>query len=149
MSFFKKLDKKEVANIANDLFGEVVSNSGNWLTHSYEGGSCNIYFSQTKPSSASKGHWNYDFFHTLKFETVQKICEESGCLLLLNYVDQNYAILNGADLLWLAKYSCREKFSSGLVMDIVIDRSKEGFYRLRSYDRINQSFRKIDVKSWK
>lgn len=69
-------------------------------------------------------------------------------MILLNYVDKTYAILDGADLLWLAMASSRQKSNYGPVIDIVINRSEDGGYRLTSYDRVRKDSRPVEVKSW-
>ncbi len=106
------------------------------------------YFSQCKPSAAGRGKWHYDFFHTLGFETIQDIGKKAGLLVLLNYIDKTYAVLDCADLMWVVKYSSRPKSNSGLVCDFVIDRDVNGNYNLRPYARQNKERRQVEVKQW-
>lgn len=144
----KRLTKEQVSELISQLIQPCSPSGGNWLNIETSSGNSKIYFSQTKPSSASKGNWHYDFFHTLSFETVQEICRESSCLVLLNYVDKTYTILDGADLLWLARYSCRNKSNDGAVIDIVINKFKDGICRITPYDRLSNNSIKVEVKSW-
>jgi len=144
----KRLKKSEVAELISRIIAPAKTDSGNWLEVDTAPAKTKVYFSQTKPSAASKGHWTYEFFHTLGFDTVEEVCRESGCMILLNYVDRTYAILDGADLLWLAMVSSRQKSNDGPVIDIVINRSEDGGYRLTSYDRVRKDSRPVEVKSW-
>jgi len=144
----KRLTKEQASELISQLIQPCTPYGGNWLNIETGSGNSKIYFSQTKPSSASKGHWNYDFFHTLSFETVQEICRESSCLVLLNYVDKTYTILDGADLLWLARYSSRDKSNDGAVIDIVINKFEDGSSRLTPYDRLSNKSKQVEVKSW-
>ena len=145
----KRLKKTEVVELVSKIIGEVDGEKGNWLKTKTQESEARIFFSQSKPSAASKGHWVYDYFHTLGFQTLEEINKESGIMILINYVDKTYAILDGGDILWLAFYSSRMKSNDGFVVDIVIDRCSEGNYRLRPYERSNKNFRLVDVKSWK
>ena len=118
----KRLAKDQVSKLVSRLVHPCIPAGGNWLEVKTGPAKSRVYFSQTKPSTASKGHWTYDFFHTLSFDTMEEICREISCLVLLNYVDKTYAVLDGADLLWLARYSSRNKSNDGAVIDIVVNR---------------------------
>lgn len=145
----QRLSKPEVAEVVGKILGEPVGlTSGNWLQVQAAAKGLEVYFSQCKPSSASKGKWSYDFFHTLGFETVQDIGVRSGILVLLNYLDKTYAVLDSADLMWVAKYSSRNKSNDGVVCDFVIDRDISGSYNLRPYDRQRSDRRRVEVNEW-
>ena len=145
---FLKLSKDEIVQIANSIIGQTSPANGNWIETRSKASTCKIYHSQCKPSSASKGHWKYDFFHTLRLDTLLEVCEESSHVLLLNYIYKSYALLNGADLLWLARFSGRKKSNEGEVIDIVIIRNDEGTFELVPYDKSRIERRKIEVRSW-
>jgi len=145
-----KLSKSEAAEVVASVLGTDASTlSGNWVEFDSKSSKQAIYFSQCKPSAASKGHWKYDFFHTLSFSTVQEIGERSGFLILINYVDRTYALLNTGDLLWVARNSSRTKSNEGVVCDFVIERNNNGAYDLRPYDRQRQERHAVEVMRWK
>jgi len=145
-----RLSKTEVVNVVSGILGQDIgASSGNWLRVQSTNKDIEIYFSQCKPSSASKGKWTYDFFHTLGFSTVQDIGVRSGILVLLNYFDKTYVVLDSADLMWVVKYSSRKKSNDGIVCDFVIDRDSSGNYNLRPYDRQRIERRRVEVNQWK
>lgn len=121
---------------------------GNWIEITLEKGVESIFFSQTKPSAAGKGHWKYDFFHTLSVERIGEIAANGAMLVLINYVDKVWAILDGADLVWICTYSSRRKSNEGMVCDIVIERNDSGDYLIRPYDRMKIERRNIEVRPW-
>jgi hypothetical protein len=121
---------------------------GNWIEINLKSGLENIFFSQTKPSAAGKGHWKFDFFHTLSVERIGEIAANGAMLILINYVDKVWTILDGADLIWLCTYSSRRKSNDGMVCDIVIERNDEGEYLIRPYDRMKIERRNVEVKPW-
>ena len=145
----QRLSKVEVSSVVSEILGkDAALSTGNWLRVQSSSKELDVYFSQCKPSVASKGKWNYDFFHTLGFSTIQDIGVKSGVLILLNYLDKTYAILDTADLMWVVKFSSRNKSNAGVVCDFVIDRNSSGNYTLRPYDRQRTERRSLEVKSW-
>jgi hypothetical protein len=143
-----KLSKSEIVEVVSSKLADAEPMGGNWLQVAVTEKNCRVYHSQCKPSTASKGHWKYEFFNTLRFKTVEAICKESSCLVLLNYVHKVFAVLDGADLLWLARFSGRQKSNEGEVIDIVIVRDEEGDYKLIPYDKSRRESREVEVKSW-
>ena len=144
-----RLSKQEASELVTSIIGSTaVSSGGNWLKVRSNRGAFEVYYSQCKPAAASKGKWTYDFFHTLAFETVQDIGTRSGILVLLNYVDKTFVVLDAADLMWVVKYSSRQKSNAGVVCDFVVDREVSGDYNLRPYDRQRTERRHIEVKEW-
>lgn len=145
----QRLTKPEVANVVSEILDQAAATTaGNWLRVQSSSKELEVYFSQCKPSSASKGKWTYDFFHTLAFQTVQDIGVRSGILVLLNYLDKTYVVLDSADLMWVVKYSSRNKSNDGIVCDFVIDRDSSGNYNLRPYDRQRIERRRMEVSQW-
>jgi hypothetical protein len=143
-----RLSKAEVAEIVSQIFEtSAASSGGNWIQMRAPATDISVYFSQCKSSNDSKGNWNYLFFHTLNFEIIQEVAANSGLLVLLNYVERKYVILNGADLVWIAHLSCRKKSNQGVVCDIVIDCDSSGSAKLRPYDRFRTERRSVEVKS--
>jgi hypothetical protein len=144
-----RLKKAEIIGLAGTILGvETEQSSGNWISVSNPASQEDVYVSQCKSSSTSKGNWVYDFFHTLGFEVVQEICRRSGILLLLNYEERKYAILDGADLVWVVRYSSRTKSNQGPVCDFVIDRERSAIFQLRPYDRMKLERRTVEVIPW-
>lgn len=144
-----RLSKTDVANVVSGILGkDAEPTTGNWLSVPSSKKELEVYFSQCKPSSASKGKWNYDFFHTLGFSTLQDIGVRSGILILINYLDKTYAILDSADLMWVVKYSSRNKSNDGVVCDFVIDRDSGGNYNIRPYDRQRNERRHVEINQW-
>jgi len=145
----RRLSKSQVVDFLRqklDPFAEPLK--GNWIEINLEAGKEDVFFSQTKPSAAGKGHWKYDFFHTLNVERIGEIAARGAMLVLINYVDKVWAMLDGADLIWLCTYSSRRKSNEGMVCDIVIERNDEGKYLLRPYDRMKIERRAVDVVPW-
>lgn len=141
-----RLKKEELTHLASDILArDVVDASGNWLTISSPSSNEEIYVSQCRSSSNSKGNWTYDFFHTISFEVVQEIGRSSGILLLVNYEEYKYTILDGADLIWVARYSSRNKSNQGPVCDFVVDREVSAEYQLRPYERMKAERRRLEV----
>ena len=122
---------------------EVVSGSGkNWVKFSDDGGQ--IYVSQCKPSSAGKGKWTYDFFHTIGLTTLEKVATTCKEMVLINYVDMSYVRLNLEGLSWVMENSAREKSNSGQVCDFVVNKTAEGAV-LRPLDRSSSQWLQVNV----
>lgn len=145
-----RLTKDEVAGVISNAIAIDIEPAGrNWLLILSEPlRGRKIFYSQCKPSSASKGKWEYDFWHTIDHRTVQNIVAEYGQMVLINYIDKTYCFLNVEDIHWVQKYSRRTHSNSGAVCDFVIDRSYSGNYHLRPYDRQNRERRLVEVKGW-
>jgi hypothetical protein len=107
-----------------------------------------LYVSQSKPSTSSKGHWQYDFFHTVTFSVLEEVLDGLGVLVLVNYVDRIYTVLQSSDIAWVIRYSSREKGYNEEVTDFVIEKDVEQNYQLRPYDRFNPRRRAIQVKRY-
>ncbi|MDC0656105.1 hypothetical protein OAP41_04350 [Candidatus Poseidoniaceae archaeon] len=147
--FMRRLTKPDVVRFIRERIDpNAESLKGNWIEVNVKSGMENIFFSQTKPSAAGKGHWKYDFFHTLAVERIGEIAATGAMLVLINYVDKVWVILDGADLVWLCTYSSRRKSNDGMVCDIVIERNDAGEYLLRPYDRMKVERRRVEVKPW-
>jgi hypothetical protein len=144
-----RLSKTTVAELLPQIIGQPATPlTTNWMRVAAGHEPLDVYVSQCKPSSASDGKWDYHFFHTLGFETVQDIGIRSGILVLLNYVDKSYAVLDTADLMWVIKNSSRSKSNEGIVCDFVIDLDPSGTYYLRTYDRNRTARRNVKVLLW-
>ena len=88
-----------------------------------------VYVSQTKSSEDSKGHWDYQFFHTLGMSTISEILEGGGMLLLIDYMNRRHCLLRTEDIVWLIRHSSRDKGGKKeSVVDIVIQESNGEFY---------------------
>jgi len=145
----KRLAPDEVAKKLSEITNkDYIPDHGNWLTSNTPSTKSFVYFSQCKPSTAGSGNWHYDFFHSLSFSTIDSIARDCEFLILVNYVDRTFAKLHMGDLLWLSKYSTRNKVNNGLTMDIVIERNPEGGYHLRPYDRFRPERRNVEVERW-
>ncbi|MDA8622767.1 hypothetical protein N9L38_00680 [Candidatus Poseidoniales archaeon] len=145
-----RLTTNEVVDLVRvKLFPDAIPSDGNWITIPVLEKYQRIFFSQCKPSSASKGHWNYDFFHTIPVKRVEQIVDSGGKLVLINYVDKEYCLLSASELIWLCTYSSREKSNQGRVIDIVInfDEEKTGYF-LRPYDRMGKERRLVEVEKY-
>lgn len=104
-----------------------------------------VYVSQCKSSEAGRGKWHYVFFHTIPIETVMEIGNNNGVLVLINYSEGLLSILMPGDLVWIARYSSRNKSNEGVVCDFVIDKNKKGEFQLRPYDRMRPERLEIKV----
>jgi len=144
-----RLKKDEVLTIISSLFNTVSESvGGNWIEVESKRDTEKVFFSQCKSATPGKSHWKYDFFHTLGFQTIQEIGQESGILILMNYEHQLFSILDAADLIWISRFSTRNKSNDGLVCDIVVDRDHVGNYQLRPYDRLSLERRIVEVRKW-
>ena len=144
-----RLSKSEILDFIQGLIDQNAALSGgNWIDIPVDSGREKIFFSQCKPSSASKGHWSYDFFHTISLERIGEIASNGATMVLINYVDKIFAVLDGEDIVWLCVYSTRNKSNSGVVCDIVIERNDHGDFFLRPYDRIRSERREIEVEKY-
>lgn len=144
-----RLSKTAVAALLPSVIGQPGTPlTTNWMRVFPEPQPLDLYVSQCKPSSASDGKWDYHFFHTLSFETIQEIGVRSGILILLNYVDQLFAVLDTSDMMWVVRYSSRSKSNEGIVCDFVIDLDASGSYYLRPYDRNRSVRRNVQVQTW-
>lgn len=145
----RRLSKPQVVEF---IQARIASNAeaaeGNWIEISVPSGIERLFFSQCKPSAAGKGHWNYDFFHTISVQRMGEIAANGATMVLMNYVDKVYAVLDGEDIVWLCTFSTRRKSNEGVVCDIVIERNGAGEYLFRPYDRMKMERRKIEVKKW-
>ena len=104
-----------------------------------------VFVSQCQPSRTSKGHWKYEFFHTITEEVIEEVMNGSGVILLVNYVDEIYAVLNASDIVWAVRHSSRIKGYKEKVTDIVVDKIPDGTFQLRPYDRFSRVRRHIRV----
>jgi len=121
----------------------VVSVSGkNWVKFS-DGGK--VYVSQCKPSSAGKGKWTYDFFHTIGLATLEKVATTCKEMVLVNYVDMSYVRLNLEDVSWVLENSAREKSNSGKVCDFVVNKSSGDTADLRPLYKSNDQRLQVNV----
>ncbi len=102
-----------------------------------------VWVAQSKPSSAGKGHWKYDFWNTIKMETLEEILDSSGVMVLVNYVKMEYIVLNPSDIAWAIRYSSRFKSNEGPVTDFVVDIGMHPSYNLRPYDRLRKERRLV------
>ena len=145
----RRLSKSEVVDfIRANIDPDAVSSGGNWVDIPVGAGQERIFFSQCKPSSASKGHWSYDFFHTIAVERIGEIAANGATIVLINYLDKKFSVLDGEDIVWLCVYSVRNKSNEGVVCDIVVEKDDNGDFFLRPYDRIRSERRKIEVKKF-
>lgn len=106
-----------------------------------------VFVSQCQPSRTSKGHWDYDFFHTITAEVIEEVMGGTGIILLINYVDRIYSVLSASDIAWAVRHSSRPKGYNEHVTDFVVERAEDGIYHLRPYDRFSRIRRKIDVRA--
>ena len=145
----KRLPKSEVLNLLRNEFATELIRSVNLNRYdiSIPNHRTRLYVSQSKPSKNSKGHWQYEFFHTLTFSVLEEVLDGLGVLLLVNYVDRTYTVLQSSDIAWVIRYSSREKGYDEEVTDFVIEKDSEGKYQLRPYDRFNPRRRSIHVKT--
>ena len=105
-----------------------------------------VFVSQSQPSRTSKGHWDYDFFHTITDRVIEEVMEGSGTIVLINYVDQTYSVLRPPDIAWAIRHSSRPKGYGEQVTDFVVEETDEG-HCLRPYDRFSPYRRSIEVKA--
>ena len=97
-----------------------------------------IYVSQCKPSTYSKGNWDYLFFHTITETVLERILFGNGNLVLINYVHGSVIILNAADIAWAIRHSSRVKNTQGkeeYVTDFVVEKLESGSVCLTPYNR--------------
>ena len=142
-----RLTSDEVLKLVRaEIFAKAVPSIGNWITLPPPSENQRMFFSQCKPSRASKGHWTYDFFHTISIERIQEIVAFGCNLILINYVDGLYCALGADEIVWLCTYSSRDKSNQGRVIDIVInhDREKDGYF-MRPYDRMGKERKSVEV----
>tara|TARA_B100000029_G_C17417219_1_gene902929 strand:+ start:314 stop:781 length:468 start_codon:yes stop_codon:yes gene_type:complete len=105
-----------------------------------------VFVSQSQPSRTSKGHWKYEFFHTITEKVIEEIMDGSGRLVLINYVDRLFVDLNSSDICWCIRHSSRIKGKNlEQVTDFVVERVGQE-YRLRPYDRFSNLRRKVSVE---
>jgi len=143
------LSKPEVVELIQARINpNAVASGGNWIDTPRGAGNERLFFSQCKPSSASKGHWRYDFFHTISVGRIGEIVANGATMVLINYVDKLYTVLDGEDLVWLCVFSTRNKSNEGVVCDIVVEKNDDDDYLLRPYDRISSERRKIEVQKY-
>ena len=145
----KRLSKTRVVEIVRSNVNTSAVGSGrNWIDIEVPSGIERLFFSQCKPSAASKGHWKYDFFHTISIERMGEITANGATMILINYVDKVFSVLDGEDIVWLCTHSSRRRNDVGYVCDIVIERDNAGVYVLRPYDRMKVERRKVEVMPW-
>jgi len=105
-----------------------------------------VFVSQSQPSRTSKGHWKYEFFHTITEKVIEEVMDGSGVLVLINYVDRLYVALSPSDISWSVRHSSRVKGKDlEQVTDFVIERSGDR-HLLRPYDRYSRFRRQVKVQ---
>ena len=143
------LSKEQISSLMQDIFvtDDVSANGRNRYSITFPEREMMVWVSQSKSSSAGKGHWKYDFWNTMKMETLEEILDSSGVMVMVNYVKMEYIVLNPSDIAWAIRYSSRVKSNEGPVTDFVVDIGMHPSYKLRPYDRLRKE-RRV-VKSWK
>ena len=105
-----------------------------------------IFVSQCKPASDST-KWKYEFFSTIKLDTILEILDSHGSMLLIDYVRLRYSLLGPADIGWLLRYSSRNKSNEGPVVDVVVKEKLDQVYCLKPYDTLRREDRPVSVVS--
>lgn len=144
-----RLSKSKLNILLNRIFGEndVQSKTVNRHWVGQTPSQALIFVSQCKPSSASKGHWKYEFFHTIKLDTILEILDSHGRILLLDYIRFRYCLLSPADIGWVLRYSSRNKSNEGPVVDICVKEKLDQVYCLKPYDTLRREERLVSVVS--
>ena len=141
----KRVSKEAVADLLKVVFGTEFVNSITINRYDIpEGG--RVFVSQSQPSRTSKGHWDYEFFHTITDQVIEEVMEGSGTIVLINYVDQTYSVLRPPDIAWAIRYSSRPKGYGEQVTDFVVEET-DGVHYLRPYDRFSPFRRNIEVRA--
>ena len=143
------LSRNQISLLMQDIFvtSNVSANGRNRYSILFPEREMMVWVSQTKSSSSGKGHWKYDFWNTMKMETLEEILDSSGVMVMVNYVKMEYIVLNPSDIAWAIRYSSRVKSNEGAVTDFVVDIGMHPSYNLRPYDRLRRERRA--VRSWK
>lgn len=141
-----RIPRGEIASLLEEIFQseKVAPKSLNRYSITFPAREMMVYVSQSKPSTASRGHWKYDFFHTISMKTLEEILDSSGTLILVNYVDRLYIRLNPSDIGWALRYSSRNKSNDGAVTDFVVESKVQSSYVLRPYDRLRHERRPVE-----
>jgi hypothetical protein len=134
-----RLSKSEVTEIIREQYDSemVVPMKSNFYHVNHNDTSKIVYVSQCKPSSHSKGNWDYLFFHTITEIVLERVLFGNGNLVLINYVHRSVIVLNAADIAWAIRHSSRVKNTRGKeehVTDFVVSFSDNNHF-LEPYDR--------------
>ena len=141
-----QLDREDVESALSSVGIDVIgADSRNKFWSISSAAKSLVYVSQCKSSEAGRGNWDYVFFHTIPIETLMEICNHNGMLVLLNYSEGLMTVLRPGDLIWISRYSSRNKSNAGVVCDFVIDKSRGGEFQLRPYDRMRPERLEIEV----
>tara|TARA_B100001113_G_C20534000_1_gene373006 strand:+ start:46 stop:501 length:456 start_codon:yes stop_codon:yes gene_type:complete len=135
-----RLGKAEVTDIISDIMDAnlVIPMKSNFYHVNHNDNSKIVYVSQCKPSSHSKGNWDYLFFHTITEIVLERVLFENGNLVLINYVHRSVIILNAADIAWAIRHSSRVKNTRGKeehVTDFVVEELENKNIFLTPYNR--------------
>ncbi len=135
-----RLSKAEVIEIVSVAMGAnlVIPMKSNFYHVNHNDTSKIVYVSQCKPSSHSKGNWDYLFFHTITETVLEQVLFGNGNLVLINYVHRSVIILDAADIGWAIRHSSRIKNTRGkeeYVTDFVVEELKSGSFFLTPYNR--------------
>lgn len=135
-----RLSKSEVTEIIREQYDSeiVIPMKSNFFHVNHNNLSKPIYVSQCKPSTYSKGNWDYLFFHTITETVLERILFGNGNLVLINYVHKSVIILDAADIGWAIRHSSRVKNTRGkeeYVTDFVVEKLETGSVCLTPYNR--------------
>jgi len=146
----QRLPISEIVNLLKSEFKTEFINSVNMNKYdiSMPNQGSRLYVSQSKPSKSSKGNWKYEFFHTLDFSVLEEVLDGIGILILVNYVDRIYVVLQSSDIAWAIRYSSRAKGYDEEVTDFVIEKNTEDEYQIRPYDRFNPRRRSVNINKF-
>ena len=145
-----RLSKAEVTDIISDIMNAnlVIPMKSNFYHVNGNDNSKIVYVSQCKPSSHSKGNWDYLFFHTITETVLEQVLFGNGSLVLINYVHRSVIILDAADIGWAIRHSSRVKNTrekEEYVTDFVVEKLKSGSICLTPYNRNSTLEREIKL----
>mgnify|MGYP001165474521 FL=1 len=147
-----RLGKAEVTDIISDIMDAnlVIPMKSNFYHVNHNDTSKIVYVSQCKPSSHSKGNWDYLFFHTITETVLEQVLFGNGNLVLINYVHRSVIILDAADIGWAIRHSSRIKNTRGkkeYVTDFVVN-NVDDYHILEAYDRKSSHKRGVTISKF-
>lgn len=145
-SMGKRVSKEAVVDLLKGVFETEFVKAITINRYDIPGGG-RVFVSQCQPSRTSKGHWDYDFFHTITDQVIEEVMEGSGTIVLINYVDHLYSVVRPPDIAWAIRHSSRPKGYGEQVTDFVVEEA-DGGHCLRPYDRFSPFRRSIEVKAF-
>jgi len=101
---------------------DIKSINNNWLLE----GTQYWYIAQSKPSAYGKANWYFEFWNSVVHNTLELIESRQANLMLVDYVNSRYTVINIDLIRWVRQNSSRVR-EDKTVSEFVVKKFDDGF----------------------